>query len=57
MEESRIDALDFVLNILREHEKSLDRLIERLDVTIQALSETQYRLETLCQQIEERTLV
>jgi hypothetical protein len=45
-----------VLNILREHEKRLDDIIGGLDYTIQALSETQHRLEALCERIEDREL-
>jgi len=57
MEDRKLDALDFVLSVLREHEKSLDMLIERLDITLKTFSEIQLRLETLCQQIEERDFV
>jgi len=28
----RIDVLDMLINILREHEEKLDRLVERLEV-------------------------
>lgn len=29
--ENKIDVLDFIINILIEHEKKLDRIIERLE--------------------------
>ncbi len=51
MEEKKLDALDLVLNVLREHEASLDTLIERLDILIEAFSMIQHRLENLCEKI------
>ena len=53
MEERKLDALDFVLNVLREHEESLDTLIERLDIMMEAFSAIQHRLENLCEKIEQ----
>ncbi len=53
MEERKLDALDFVLNVLREHEESLDTLIERLDIMIEAFSTIQHRLESLCEKVEQ----
>lgn len=53
MEERKLDALDFVLNVLREHEESLDTLIERLDIMIEAFSTIQHRLEGLCEKVEQ----
>jgi len=53
MEERKLDALDFVLNVLREHEESLDTLIERLDLMIEAFSTIQHRLESLCEKVEQ----
>ncbi len=35
--ETKMDALDFVINILIEHEKKLDMLIERLEETTREL--------------------
>jgi hypothetical protein len=49
MEERNLDALDLVLSVLREHEVSLDLLIERLDTLIEAFSMIQHRLENLCE--------
>jgi len=53
MEERKLDALDFVLNVLREHEESLDTLIDRLDIMIEAFSTIQHRLERLCEKVEQ----
>jgi hypothetical protein len=35
--EARIDALDLVINVLKEHEKGLDRLVERLEALVSIL--------------------
>ncbi|MCW3989786.1 MAG: hypothetical protein NWE88_06910 [Candidatus Bathyarchaeota archaeon] len=53
MNERKLDALDFVLNVLREHEESLDTLIEKLDLMIEAFSTIQHRLESLCEKVEQ----
>ncbi len=53
MQERKLDALDLVLNVLREHEESLEMLIERLDILIEAFSTIQHRLENLCEKIEQ----
>ena len=53
MEERKLDALDFVLNVLREHEESLDTHIERLDIMMEAFSAIQHQLENLCEKIEQ----
>jgi ABC-type transporter Mla subunit MlaD len=52
MEKSKLDVLDLVINILKEHEKNLDRLLERLDTLIEAFAQIQTRLEILCNTIE-----
>ena len=54
MNERKLDALDFVLNVLREHEESLDTLIDRLDLMIEAFSTIQHRLESLCEKVEQK---
>ena len=53
MEERKLDALNFVLNVLREYEEALDVLIERLDLMIEAFSTIQHRLESLCEKVEQ----
>lgn len=35
--EGKIDVLDFLINILREHERTLDGLLERLETVSQEL--------------------
>jgi len=53
MEERKLDALDFVLSVLREHEESLDTLIGRLDILMEAFSKIQHRLEGICEKVEQ----
>ena len=53
MEERKLEALDFVLHVLREHEESLDTLIERLDLLMEAFSKIQHRLESVCEKVEQ----
>ncbi len=53
MKERKLDALDFVLNVLREHEESLDTLIERLDILMEAFSKIQHRLKSICEKVEQ----
>ena len=53
MQERKLDALDLVLNVLREHEESLDSLIERLETLIEAFSTIQHRLENICENVEQ----
>ena len=52
MEKNKLDVLDLVINVLKEHEKRLDMLLERLDTLIKAFSQIQTRLEVLCEEIE-----
>ncbi len=35
-----LEALDFIINVLKEHEKDLDRLINQLGTTLEEYSET-----------------
>jgi uncharacterized coiled-coil protein SlyX len=35
-----LEALDFIINVLKEHEKDLDRLISQLGITTETLGET-----------------
>jgi hypothetical protein len=35
-----LEALDFIINVLKEHEKDLDRLINQLGITTESLGET-----------------
>ncbi len=55
MEKSKLDVLDLVINVLKEHEKSLNKLLERFDTLIEAFSKIQTRLEVLCESIEKST--
>jgi len=52
METSKLEAFDLVIKVLREHEESLDNLLDRLDTLIEALSILLVRLEHLTEQAE-----
>ena len=52
MDKGKVDALDLVISVLREHEATLDKLLERLDTLIEAFSVIQARLEVLCEEME-----
>ena len=52
MDKGKVDALDLVISVLREHEATLDKLLERLDTLIEAFSVIQVRLEVLCEEME-----
>jgi DNA repair ATPase RecN len=48
-----LEALDFIVNVLKEHEKDLDRLINELGTVTASLSETG-ELSTKVEKVEER---
>jgi hypothetical protein len=48
-----LDALDFIVNVLKEHEKDLDRLINELGTVTEALGETG-ELSSKVEKVEER---
>lgn len=48
---NRLDAFDLLINVLKEHEKSLDNLVNRLDTLIETLSTISGRLEYLSERI------
>lgn len=52
MEKNRIDALDLIINALREHEKNLDNLLNRLDTLLETLSNLLARFEYIYKKIE-----
>ena len=47
MDKNRLDAFDMIINVLREHEKNLDNLLDRLDILLETLSTLSVRLEQL----------
>jgi len=51
IEENRLDTFDLIINVLKEHEKSLDDLVCRLDTLIETLSTIMGRLEYLSKKI------
>jgi len=52
MEKSRIDALDLIINALKDHEKNLDNLLNRLDNLLETLSNLLARLEYIYKKID-----
>ena len=48
-----LEALDFIVNVLKEHEKDLDRLINELGTVTEALGETG-ELNSKVEKVEER---
>jgi len=52
LEKGQLEAIDLIINVLREHEKNLDNLLDRLDTLIEVLSTTMARLEHLYERIE-----
>lgn len=53
IEKNRLDTFDLIINVLREHEKGLDNLVDRLDTLIETLSTILGRLEYLSEKIQE----
>jgi hypothetical protein len=51
IEENRLDTFDLIINVLKEHEKSLDDLVCRLDTLTETLSAIMVRLEYLSKKI------
>ncbi|MCK4437596.1 hypothetical protein KAV47_00865 [Candidatus Bathyarchaeota archaeon] len=52
MEKGQLEAIDLIINVLRDHEKNLDNLLDRLDTLLETLSTIQVRLEYLYERIE-----
>ena len=50
-EENRLETFDIIINVLKEHEKSLDDFVCRLDALIETLSTIMGRLEYLSKKI------
>lgn len=46
-ERTKLDALDLIVRVLLEHEKSLDRLLSRMEGLTERLEELVERLEAL----------
>ena len=55
LEKGQLEAFDLIISVLREHEKNLDNLLDRLDTLIETLSTIQARLEYLYESIETPT--
>jgi len=55
MEKSKLEALDLVIKVLREHEENLDNLLDRFDTLIEVLSTLLVRLEHFAEKTEKPT--
>ncbi|UCE28707.1 MAG: hypothetical protein JSV85_05370 [Candidatus Bathyarchaeota archaeon] len=53
MKDEALEALDFIINVLREHEKDLDGIVTKLSKTIAKFSKTG-EITTKIEKIEER---
>ena len=53
IEKNRLDTFDLIINILREHEKSLDNLVDRLDTLMEILTTILGRLEYVAEEIQD----
>jgi len=52
LEKGQLEAIDLIINVLREHEKNLDNLLDRLDTLIEVLSTTMARQGYFYKKIE-----
>jgi len=52
LEKGQLEAIDLVINVLREHEKNLDNLLDRLDTLIETISTIMARMEYFYEKIE-----
>jgi hypothetical protein len=52
LEKGQLEAIDLIINALRDHEKSLDNLLDRLDTLTEALSTILARIEYYYEKIE-----
>ena len=41
---TKIDAMDLIINVLREHEKTLDELVEKMEEILERLEARRYDL-------------
>lgn len=55
MNKGKVDAFDLVINVLKEHEKNLDNLLNKLESLLETLSTLIRRLEYLFERIEKTT--
>ncbi len=52
MEKGQLEAIDLIINVLRDHEKNLDNLLDRLDTLIETISTIMARMEYFYEKIE-----
>jgi hypothetical protein len=51
MERSKLEAFDFVIRVLKEHERHLDLQLESLEAFVDSLSSLVLRLECICDEL------
>jgi hypothetical protein len=51
MERSKLEAFDFVIRMLKDHERHLDLQLERLEAFVDSLSSLVLRLECVCDEL------
>lgn len=52
LEKGQLEAIDLIINVLRDHEKNLDNLLDRLDILIETISTITARLEYFYEKTE-----
>jgi len=51
MKRGKLEALDFVIRVLKEHERHLDIQLGRLEAFVDSLSSLVLRLEYVCEEL------
>ncbi len=52
MDKSKLETFELVINVLMDHEKNLDNLLEKLETLIETLSTLVIRLEYVFEKLE-----
>ncbi len=52
IERNRLDTFDLIINVLGEHEKGLNNLVDRLDTLMETLTTILGRLEYVAEEIQ-----
>jgi len=51
MKRGKLEALDFIIRVLKEHERHLDIQLGRLEAFVDSLSSLVLRLECVCEEL------
>jgi len=51
MKRGKLEALDFIIRVLKEHERHLDIQLGRLEAFVDSLSSLVLRLEYVCEKL------